>query len=304
MKKIFSIAAMIVLMSGCGGSSGSSTGKAVTLDEVKNIVKLSSKVDKTVKSVSSKSKKEIDQSKSKGSKSTRAITDENASREDCTNGGYMMIKMDDEFIQKIKDIQNGQIPTEPITFKMTVSANNCDDGEFVENGEMMISTTMDITDPEPDTMKMEFTTDYSVNNENTSFVVKRGSSIVEKPNSEYTQSVMNMEVTGEEDGVPHSLIMQDYTINEKENGDGTFVEFPSSGKISIDGSSSLTVDPSSSQTPTIYGSNGDILQSGIAKYTDEAGHRVEIEEGEEKITIWVDENGNGQKDEGEIEVLE
>ncbi len=305
MKKLFSVVAVAVLMSGCGGSSGSSsTGKALTLDEVKKMKKFSSNFDKAEKSISSKSKKEIDQSKPKGIKSTRAVSDDNASREDCTNGGYIVMKMDDEFIQKIKDIQNGQIPTEPITNKITISANNCDDGEFVENGDMTISTTMDITDPEPDTIKMEFTTDYSVNNENSSFTVKRGSSMIEKPNGDYMQTVMNMEVTGDENGVPHSLVMKYYTINEKMNNDGTFTEFPSSGKISFDQSSMLTVDPSSSQTPTIYNSNGDLLQGGVEKYTDEAGHKVEIATtGTDEWTIWVDENGNGQKDEGESEVL-
>jgi hypothetical protein len=93
----------------------------------------------------------------------------------------------------------------------------------------------------------------------------------------------------------------------KENSDGSSEFFPKSGQEDIGTGVYFTVDPNynASQTPMVTDMNDKLQIGGLFKYLDGKNHKIQLEAtAVDKLTISVDENGNGTFEASEVETID
>ncbi len=310
---LLSIVVASMVLGGCRSGhhnsdkkTNDSSSRSLSLDKAKSIAK---KLVKKDKSGVGSELEELSQSTNQNQKSSRALSSVDSQEDEiCTQGGTMKMDMGDELADYINQVNtNHTAPSKPITYSVKMVAQNCDDGKGVIDGSITMKITMDPNNSSESTNITTFDSDFTMRDDESEATIKKGSTIQERQIGDTYQTTMNLEVTGQEKGIAHSLIAKNYTEVSKEHGDGSYESYPVSGKISIDGSPLLTVDPDydASKTPIVYTADGDLKAGGVEKYLDEAGHSVEVRISDTKeLTIWVDENGNGKQDSGEIETIE
>ncbi len=320
MKKmgLLSIVVASMILDGCrsGHHDSDKNTKVEESKSIKSIKSIAKKlvdkdktnVDETIHKISHSTNQEPQtDTTTKRSRSIVADNHQGKIEEECDQSGSMIMEMGDDYKKYISQINSTPTPpTEPITHTMKISALQCDDGDGTINGKITIKTLYDDAS-NSETTVTTFDTDFTISDTNMDATIKKGGTITEESNDKSYTTTTDINATGHTKGIAHSVIAQHYVERITEHEDGGYENYPISGKISIDGSLFLTVDPDydASQTPIVYDTNGKLQKGGLAKYHDEPNHQVEVQATDiDELTIWVDENGNTQKDSGESAIVE
>lgn len=274
--KIYSVAALAVLViAGCGGHSSTSTGSKTA----SNVKKFSQGVDnltdaeKLAYAVANQNKTPTGNSQNRRSRDVGS----------CKNGGTMQIVTDASQL------------TDPAV--SMVFTNCADDGEIV-NGSMKFDGMS--ADGEPS--RMTFVTDFRVTGDEEVFVKKGGTMQMVKEGT-WEKLIINLEMTI--NGVTHGG--ENLIYKSKDLQDGSYIEFPISGKEKIGESAYFTVDTSydASKTPFKEDQNADLQKGGLFKYKDKENHKVELEVTDTNIvTVRVDSDGDGKFSIDEISAID
>ena len=286
--KHYSIAllATLTLISGC--KSASDTNSYADAKSISDPTQLSDAEKLAVAAVEGNKQAatmtESAQPSSQASKSRALQT------ESCLNDGTM--EMD------IPDFEHYANMTEiPDTYTFTVEMHECETEDGIEDGTMSFS--MDNTGMNG---SVSFLTDYHSNGNGEEIFVKKGSRFVFRTLPDgWDELVIDADITS--NGIRH--VGQNLIYRSKELSDGTFAEYPVSGKEQIGESALFEVDPAydASQTPYKTDTNDKVI-SGKARYLDDDSHYVEIEiVAENIVAVRVDENGNNTFEEDEISTI-
>ena len=272
--KIYSIAALTALaLIGCGGSdTGQSTTTAATVKKFSEGAGNLTDAEKLAYAVANQNKVPTG-TENRGR--TRALQ-----RDDCTNGGTMEMEFD---------------PQNPTYLSMTF--HDCTEEGEVSNGTMKL----DEMDENGEPGRITFVTNFIVTGAEHIFV-KKGSTMEMTNEGSWEKLTINLEMTinGVTRGGENLIYMT------RDMQDGSYIEFPLSGKEKIGNSAYFTVDPAydASKTPFHEDANGNLLKGGRFRYKDSQNHKVELEVTDTNIvTVRVDGDGDGRFSDDEVSAI-
>jgi outer membrane lipoprotein-sorting protein len=285
MIKSFSVAAMAVLvLVGCnsGGREDSSTTAASLSDATKlaKNITTGTSIGNSVGNLAGNSINTL------SAKSTRSTFNQS-----CLNGGNMAMTFDEN------QFANHNAPS---VIDMAIEMQNCNQDGEVSNGKITFKIK-NISDNNMD-MEISFPTNFTTVSDGKTMTIQAGGSMRMRQEAPYEVMTLNMEVT---DG-SESYGGENLVYKMKENSDGSSEVFPVSGKENFGTGVYFTVDSNydASRTPMVMDYSGNLQVGGLYKYLDGANHRVEVEAtATNEVTVWVDENGDGNRDENEVEVV-
>jgi outer membrane lipoprotein-sorting protein len=288
MIKSFSVAAMAVLvLVGCnsGSTEGSST-KAASLADAKKLaqnITTGTSLGSSVGSIGSIAGQSINTLSTKSTRSTF--------NQSCLNGGNMAMTFDENQFS---------YSSTPKAMDMAIEMQNCNQNGEISNGKI----TFKIQNLSGDNMNMDisFPTNFTTIADGKTMTIKAGGSMQMKHEAPYEVMILNIEVT---DG-SESYGGENLVYKMKENSDGSSEVFPVSGKENFGTGVYFMVDPNydASRTPMVIDHSGNLQVGGLYKYLDGANHHVEVEvTATNEVTVWVDENGDGNHDANEVEVV-
>jgi hypothetical protein len=248
------------LFAGCGGSDNDNGDKQkVDVKKASQDLSNFSDAEKLAYAIA-KQNKALDKSEPKQKRSRELLQ--------CQNGGTTDISAD------LSDYIN------PIT---TISYDNCLESGEILNGSMKF-------EGDETNGKITFVTNFTSTGGDEEVTVKPGS-IQHIDEGNWEKIIINIEMTI--NGITRAG--KNLIYKGKELSDGTFIEFPVSGKEKIGDSAYFTVDTSYDASKTPFKSNVNYeLLSGLFKYKDNNNHAVELEvTSKDVIEVRVDENADG-----------
>jgi hypothetical protein len=267
---IASVVAMAIV--GCGGSGSSSdsktnsnfvtkNSKAVTVEGLKS---MNSSIG--VKKVSAKNLRDT-----KDNYETKSddVDMQSSKENDICSGGGSFSFLDDEKSQIFK-----------------LSAQNCKEGTSTINGSIVMKGLME----EGDSGTIEVTKDLTINDskENIDLFASKGSNIFFSDTK--IKADFNLKVNGETISADNLVI----TGKDDEATDSSTVHF-ASGALNV-GEYYFKIVKQKSDF--ITDENG--IKSGVLDLVDGAGHKVELSANNNKISLKVDQNGDGVFDTNEV----
>ncbi len=274
--KIYSLVALATLvLVGCGGSSdsnaNSSSSTPATIKKFSQGVENLTDAEKLAYAVANQNKLPTGKSNKKRSRDLQ----------NCTNGGTMDMVFDPQNLTQ-----------------MSIVFDNCaEDGE-ISNGTMKLDGMSENGEP----TKITFVTDFKVTGDENVFV-KKGGTMQRIKEGIWEKMIINVEMTV--NGVTHGG--ENLIYKGKESQDGSFIEFPISGKEKIGNSAYFTVDTSydASATPFKEDKDGNLQKGGLFKYKDKNNHKVELEVTDTNVvTVRVDSDGDGSFSSDEISAVD
>ncbi len=272
--KIYSLVALATLvLVGCGGSSDSSSTTSATIKKFSQGVENLTDAEKLAYAVANQDKLPTGSS---NKKSSRALNSQS-----CTNGGTMDMEFDPQNLTQ-----------------MSIVFYNCVEDGDISNGTMKLDGMSENGEP----TKITFVTDFEVTGDENVFVKKGGTMQMLKEGI-WEKMIINVEMTV--NGVTHGGENLIYKGRDLPNG--SFIEFPISGKEKIGDSAYFTVDTSydASATPFEEDKDGNLQKGGFFKYKDKNNHKVELEVTDTNVvTVRVDSDGDGSFSSDEMSAID
>jgi len=287
---ILSVVAVATLfMSGCGGSSNSSTQK--DKDEVvKKLPSVSNEVKSLAKSISNQgmlSSLAHSASSSTKHKRSRELYSDTVN---CSNGGIMKTEMEFD-PQAMQDPNFNYMDFNNTT---TMRFENCLEDGQLSNGDMNMTVYMQGEDI---STMMVYITDFTISDAEEEIKIFKNSSI----KMETIDNLLIMTETMHATFGDQTYKTEALKVAQSFEG-AKLSMYPISGKEMID-NEFYTVDSSydASKTPMVMDEEGNIEKGGKFKYLNSKKHHITIETIEKnKMQISVDVDGDGKADQAEV----
>ncbi len=184
-----------------------------------------------------------------------------------------------------------------LVVNLSVEAIDCKEGDVTSNGKMLF----DFSKTEQ-FIKISFPDGFfMVTREGKTSEIESGGFLKVQNEGTYLVTTTHLIVN---DG--NGRVGSENLVYKMKEGDHGRVEyFPASGMESV-GDLNLKIDEryDASVTPMVIGSDENLQIGGLFRYVDSAGKKIEAEAtAVNKVTVRIDENGNGEFDQGESTVV-
>jgi len=275
--KIYSVALIgSLVLIGCGGSSNDSNSqiKQLNVKKFSQGIENLSDAEKLAYAVANQNRL---------TKSTDSNKKRSRDLQSCQNGGTMDIVIDG-------DLQNSDV---------VIKYHDCNEDGEISNGTMKFEHMSD----DGEAGKIIFVTDFRVTGGSDEVFVKKGGTMQRFKEGAWYKEIVNVEMTI--NGITHGG--ENLIYKEKSLEDGTYIEFPISGKEKIGDSAYFTVDTTydASKTPFREDKDGNLLKGGLFKYKDSKNHTVMLEVMDTNIIkVSIDSDGDGKFSADEVSAID